>query len=166
MMKIYIMGIVASGKTTFARKLSVKTKIPNYELDSIVHDDENGGKKRSLEEQLQIIHKINEQECWIIEGTHRKVLDELFVLADKIIYLDIPLWRRKVRILKRYIKQKIKIEKCNYNSNLEMLKMMYKWTNDFEKDKIEFEGKLSQYKEKLVISNSNKLNRVLKILGI
>jgi adenylate kinase family enzyme len=37
--KIYIVGIVASGKTTFAKQLSKITGIPWYELDNIVHDD-------------------------------------------------------------------------------------------------------------------------------
>lgn len=163
-MKIYIVGIVASGKTTLAKQLSAKIRIPKFELDSIIHDDENDGKKRSVEEQLQIIHKINKQEDWIIEGTHRKNLDELFTLADKIIYLDIPLYKRRIRILKRYIKQKIGLEKCNYNPNIQMLKMMYKWTNDFEKNKMKFEEKLKMYKYKLIIANSNKINNILETL--
>ncbi len=165
-MKIYIVGIVASGKTTLAKGLSEKIKIPRFELDSIIHDDENNGQKRSLEEQLQIIHEINKKEDWIIEGTHRKNLDELFILADKIIYLDIPLYKRKLRILKRYIKQKIGLEKCSYNSNIEMLKMMYKWTDDFEKNKLKFERKLSKYKNKIVRSNSNNINIILQELDI
>lgn len=165
-MKIYIVGIVASGKTTLAKELSEKIKIPRFELDSIIHDDENNGQKRSLEEQLQIIHEINKKEDWIIEGTHRKNLDELFILADKIIYLDIPLYKRKLRILKRYIKQKIGLEKCSYNSNIEMLKMMYKWTDDFEKNKLKFERKLSKYKNKIVRSNSNNINIILQELDI
>lgn len=165
-MKIYIVGIVASGKTTLAKGLSEKIKIPRFELDSIIHDDENNGQKRSLEEQLQIIHEINKKEDWIIEGTHRKNLDELFILADKIIYLDIPLYKRKLRILKRYIKQKIGLEKCSYNSNIEMLKMMYKWTDDFEKNKLKFEKKLSKYKNKIVRSNSNNINIILQELDI
>ena len=165
-MKIYIVGIVGSGKRTLAKELSEKIKIRRFELDSIILDDENNGQKRSLEEQLQIIHEINKKEDWIIEGTHRKNLDELFILADKIIYLDIPLYKRRLRILKRYIKQKIGLEKCSYNSNIEMLKMMYKWTNDFEKNKHEFEGKLSKYKNKLVRSNSNNINIILQELDI
>ena len=40
-MKILIIGIVASGKTTLAKKLSRKTNIEYYEIDSIVHDDKN-----------------------------------------------------------------------------------------------------------------------------
>ena len=37
MRKIYIVGMVASGKTTFARNLSKEIGIPFYELDCIVH---------------------------------------------------------------------------------------------------------------------------------
>lgn len=45
-----------------------------------------------------------------------------------------------------------------------MLKMMYKWTNDFEKNKLKFEEKLKVYKYKLIIVNSNKINNILKTL--
>ena len=37
-----------------------------------------------------------------------------------------------------------------------MLKMMYKWTNEFEKEKNIFEKKLSLYSEKVVIINDAK----------
>jgi len=36
MRKIYIVGMVASGKTTFAKNLSKEMGIPFYELDCIV----------------------------------------------------------------------------------------------------------------------------------
>ena len=36
-MKILIIGIVASGKTTLAKQLSKKLNIQYYEIDSIVH---------------------------------------------------------------------------------------------------------------------------------
>lgn len=39
-MKILIVGIVASGKTTLARRLSKLLNIKHYEIDSVVHDDE------------------------------------------------------------------------------------------------------------------------------
>lgn len=38
-MKILIIGIVASGKTTLAKKLEQQLNIKHYEIDSIVHDD-------------------------------------------------------------------------------------------------------------------------------
>ena len=37
-MKILILGIVGSGKTTIARKLSNRLNIKHYEIDSIVHE--------------------------------------------------------------------------------------------------------------------------------
>ena len=134
-MKVLIIGIVASGKTTLARRLSKETNIKNYEIDLIVHDDKNK-RKRTNKEQQKIIEKINKQSDWIIEGTLRKNLYNLLELADKIIYLDIPIQVRKRRILLRYIKQKLKIEKSNYRPNKEVLKNMYKWTNEFENNKI------------------------------
>ena len=154
-MKILIVGIVASGKTTLARKLSKVLGIKHYEIDSIVHDDISGV-KRSENVQKEMFNIINKENDWIIEGTLRKHLFYLCGMADKIIYLDVPLRVRKFRILKRFIKQVFRIEKCNYKVSIEMFKMMYKWTNDFEKNKDEFEKKLFKYKKKLVIVNSNK----------
>lgn len=39
MNKIYILGSVASGKTTLAKNLSIKTNIKYYELDNVIFDD-------------------------------------------------------------------------------------------------------------------------------
>ena len=157
-MKILIIGIVARGKTTLAKRLEKENNITHYEIDSIVHDDVNN-RKRSNEEQQKNIQEINKKDNWIIEGTLRKNLYNLLELADKIIYLDISLKVRKRRILLRYIKQKFKLEKCNYKPNIEMLKNMYKWTKEFEKTKKDFEKELFKYKERItILKDSNQLN--------
>ena len=148
-MKILIIGTVGTGKTTLARKLSKEYNIKYYEIDSIVHDDSNNGIKRSIEEQNKIIKEIDKEKSWIIEGTLRKNLYYLLEKADKIIYLNIPRRIRNVRIFTRYIKQKFKIEKSNYKPTMEMLKLMYKWSNEYEKDKNELLKHLNIYKEKL-----------------
>lgn len=161
-MKILIIGIVASGKTTLAKILEQKLNIKHYEIDSIVHDDINC-KKRTPDEQEEIVNQINKQSDWIIEGTLRINLEILLDLADIIIYLDIPLRTRKIRILTRFIKQKLKIEKCNYEPTLEMLKHMYKWTNDYERNRDEREHKINQYAHKLIIiRNSNDWKEYIK----
>jgi adenylate kinase family enzyme len=160
--KIYIVGIVASGKTTFAKQLSKITGIPWYELDNIVHDDiKKERNKRTEEEQIAIISEIDKKGDWIIEGTYRKSCHVLFDLADKIFFIDPPIWKRRIRIFYRFIKQNLGIEKCNYIPNLEMLKSMYKWTNDFEKKRVEFEDMLKCYKDKLLIAKSTKQIREL-----
>ncbi len=162
-MKILIIGIVASGKSTLATKLSKQLNIKHYEIDLIVHDDENK-KMRSHQEQLDIINEIDKNEDWIIEGTLRKNLYILLDLAEKIIYLDIPLRVRKRRILIRHIKQNLGLEKCGYKPNREMLKKMYKWTDDFEKNKVQFEENINKYKDKLIISNNANIREILKKL--
>ena len=48
--KIYIIGPVGSGKTTFATKLSKLYNVPYYELDKVSWDDDHGNIKRSDEE--------------------------------------------------------------------------------------------------------------------
>lgn len=157
-MKILIIGSVASGKSTLARKLSNKSNIKSYEIDSIVHDDVNNIKRKN-EEQQKIIKKIDNQNEWIIEGTLRRNLYNLLEMADNIIYVDTPLIIRKKRILTRYIKQKLGIEKCGYKPSYKMLKNMYTWTKEFESKRKDFEDILKKYQEKvIVVKNSNDIN--------
>ena len=155
-MKILIIGIVASGKTTLARKLSELLGIKHYEIDTIVHDDDKRI-KRSEDEQKRIFKMINKNDEWIIEGTLREHLFYLCDMADKIIYLDVPLNVRRVRIFSRFIKQLFGIEKCNYKVNFKMLRLMYKWTNDFEKNKFAFEDKLFKYGNKVIVEKNGKI---------
>lgn len=147
--KVLIIGIVASGKTTLAKRLSLESNIKYYEIDSIVHDD-TIGRKRSFDRQQKIIREINKYKDWIIEGTLRKNLDNLLDYADIIVIIDIPLYIRYFRIVLRYIKQKLGIEKCNYKPTIKMVKMMYQWTRDFENNKGEFENRLFKYKDKII----------------
>lgn len=150
--KIYIIGIVASGKTTFSKELPKSSGIPHYELDSIIHEQTaNGRYKRTPEEQVQAIHEIDKTGQWIIEGTYRKSCQCLFDLADYVVFLDTPLWKRLIRIFSRFVKQQLKIEPCLYKSDLRMLRMMYKWTFEFEQNRLEFLAMLSQYQDKLLV---------------
>lgn len=149
--KILIVGIVACGKTALSKRLSAENNIRYFELDSIVHDDTNN-RKRNNKEQQDLLKKIkNNNDDWIIEGTLRKNLYSLLDETTKIIYIDIPLYIRKKRILCRFLKQKLRIEKCNYKPTFKMLKMMYKWTKDFEDNKKDFEEILKKYGRKLII---------------
>lgn len=134
MNKIFIIGIVGSGKTTFAKKISEIKKIEHYEVDAIAYKrTETGRVKQSLEAQIASFEDINQSDSWIIEGTYRPSCKCLFEKADCVLFLDPPLALRKYRIFTRYVKQKIGIEKSHYAPSFQMLKAMYKWTRDFEK---------------------------------
>ena len=84
-------------------------------------------------------------------------------LADKIIFIDIDIKIRKRRIISRYIKQKLRIEKCNYKPSLEMVKDMYKWTNDFENDKEVFLKRITKHQDKLIVLDSVKAINEFKL---
>ncbi len=153
--KIYIIGIVASGKTTLAKALSTKKGLPFYELDAIAHGGEDTQRhKRTPDEQQQIIADIDAAGGWIIEGTYRKSCHCLLDLADTIVFLDTPLHTRLYRIFCRFIKQQLGIEQCHYKSDFHMLRMMYKWTWDFEKGRPEFVKMLAAYEHKLIVINN------------
>ncbi|EGT3616940.1 hypothetical protein FHH43_11970 [Clostridium perfringens] len=84
-MKILIFGIVASGKTTLAKKLSKELSIPYFEDDCIAWGFLDGKRyKHSDEEQKSIIEKIDKNESWIIEGTYRKSQQLTYDLANQV----------------------------------------------------------------------------------
>jgi hypothetical protein len=107
---------------------------------------------------------IDQQGKWIFEGTDRGSYQYLYDMADRIIFLDPPLRKRKLRIILRFMKQKLGIEKCHYKPTLAMLREMFKWTDDFEKNRDEFEAKLLLYWEKVITINSwIEVYKILKI---
>ncbi|GAU78500.1 hypothetical protein [Fusibacter sp. 3D3] len=164
MKKIYIIGIVGAGKTTFSRNLSRKLNIHPYEIDEIAYKQtEKGRLKQSDEEQIATFKRINEKHIWIIEGTYRPSCQYLLENADTIIFLDPPLYVRKIRIIKRFLKQQLGIETSPYKSDLKMLKAMFKWTHDFEKNRKDFEMLLKTYGSKLIVIRSRReLKKVLE----
>lgn len=152
MRKIYIVGSVASGKTTLAKKLSKRLGLPYYALDDIVYDTSGDTrKKRTLQEQRKILNAINKSDGWICEGVYRKSYHYLLEWCDCIVFLDTPLWKRRYHILLRHTKQNLRLESCSYRPNLGMLRAMYGWAKDFERTKEQFEKLLSPYKHKIIV---------------
>ncbi|MBD7985398.1 hypothetical protein H9649_12430 [Sporosarcina sp. Sa2YVA2] len=162
-MKIFIMGIVASGKTTYAKELSKQWSMPFVELDSVVYHIVDGVRiKRSPDEQIKVILEMDAAGSWIAEGVYRPSYHLLLDMADVVIWLDPPLWQRRVRILSRHIKQVLGIEKCAYKPDMEMLLNMYKWTKDFEGQRDELNGILQLHLHKLItVENDPNKNQSL-----
>ncbi|MFG6149235.1 DNA topology modulation protein FlaR [Halobacillus sp. B23F22_1] len=157
--KIHIIGSVASGKTTLARKLSVKLDIPYYELDNVVwirNKDEDI--RRSEPEREEYLYQILGSESWILEGVHYEPwMRKSFQEADVIIFLDTPYSRRKYRIINRFIKQKLGLEKANYTPTFSIFIKMFKWNASFEKNsKPVVLEKLADYEEKLLMIRNDR----------
>lgn len=165
--KIYIVGIVASGKTTFARRLSAHTGITWHELDNIVYSQTAEERhKRTFEEQREIIDQVDREGSWIFEGTDRSSYSYLYEMADTVIVLDPPLWTRRMRIISRWIKQNLGLEPVHYRPDISILKMMFRWTNDFERQRPQFEQKIASHGDKVLwISNVKEVELLLAGIG-
>jgi len=101
--KVYILGTVASGKTTLAKELSKKLKIKHYDLDNIYWL--KFGKKRDEKERDKLFRKLCNKDKWILEGAYYSWIDYGIKKADLVILLKLPravlLWRVTKRVLKK-----------------------------------------------------------------
>jgi adenylate kinase family enzyme len=151
-MKIYIVGAVASGKSTLARELSAQLAIEYTSLDQLVHisdkDSPWGNKKRPVEERSQLFQDIMQKQDFIIEDTGRKCFEEGMVQADYIFLLDTKPVIRKLRIVTRWIKQRLGLEKCIYRPDLRMLLCMLRWSRDYDTGKDNLKERLQVYQYK------------------
>ena len=85
--KIVVVGVSASGKSTFARKLGSKMSSPVFFVDSIMW--KSGWNYVGDEETVKKLDEISSRTEWIIEGYITKgARDFVFERADTIIYLD------------------------------------------------------------------------------
>lgn len=151
-MKIYIIGPVASGKSTLARKIAKKYNIKYYELDNLVWDDALGI-KRTEEEIINLFNKIIKKKSWVIEDVGRNYFKCAYDKVDIIYYIKLNPILLYIRILKRWIKQKCGFESFNYKPTLKGLIQMFKWARNGLKKQKEQIKELQNYN--LVILNSH-----------
>ena len=158
--RIYIMGPIGSGKTTFSKKLSEKLKIDRYELDKIIYDDINGNVKRDIKEVQRLFNNIIKKDSWIIEDVGRSKFIKGREKADIIYYIKISKIRAYYRVVRRWIRQRIGIEEFGYPPSLKQLKYFITTVNSYykkEKDKI---NSLKIYGDKVIFVNTNMINKI------
>lgn len=103
--KIVIVGVSASGKSTFARKLAEKLKLPLFLMDSIMWNP--GWQYIGDTETVKKLEEIGAGDKWIIEGyISKEARTFIFTRADTIIYLDYPPIVAVIRYFKRWLKHR------------------------------------------------------------
>ena len=164
-MKIHIIGCSGTGKTYLVKKLSNKYNISHYDLDNIYWDNssEKYGIKTEIEKRDKLLQDILEEDSWIIEGIYYKWLEQSFKNADIIYVLDLPKYIYKFRIIKRFIKRKLRLE-AGKKENLKSLLNLLKWTDKFQnKNMKEIIKIFEKYKEKVhFIKNKNEIKKILE----
>ena len=100
--KIAIIGNGGGGKTTLSRLLAARFGLPVTHVDSIQYLP--GLKVRDRDETSSLLETIASQPGWIIDGFGSlDVMRRRFELADKVIFVDFPLWRHYWWCLKRQV---------------------------------------------------------------
>lgn len=101
--KIAIIGNAGGGKTTLSRRLAQLHNLPLTHVDSIQFVA--GLKIRPFAESIALLTEIQNQQTWIIDGYGPlDIIQKRFHLADKIVFIDFPLWRHYWWCTKRQIK--------------------------------------------------------------
>ena len=131
-MKIRIIGCSGSGKSYLARGLSQKLGIEAYDLDDIQWDNTQNtyGIKMPKEKRAALLAEILAKESWIIEGVYHSWVQDSFTDADVIYLIEMPKRLYKARIIRRFIRRKLGIEKGKKES-LGSLLALLKWTDKF-----------------------------------
>lgn len=103
--KIVVVGVSASGKSTFTKKLAAETNLPVVFIDAIMWKP--GWNYIGDEETIKRLGEESLKDKWIIEGyISKEARAFLFDRADTIIYLDYSPWVSLWRYIKRWLKHR------------------------------------------------------------
>lgn len=101
--KIAVIGNGGGGKTTLSRQLGKTLQLPVTHVDSIQFLA--GMKVRPHRESIQILESIQAGPKWIVDGYGPlDIIEKRFAQADRILFIDFPLWRHYWWCTKRQLK--------------------------------------------------------------
>lgn len=169
--KINILGCAGSGKTYISVKLSEILKVKATELDELFWDktDNYYIRKSIPENRDKELSKLIEKESWILEGVYFDWLLESFQKADLIIFLRPNFTSCTLRIIVRFLKEKIGIiqpsKKETYAGLIQILKRNRRYHKVHIPEIIEL---LSAYKTKVKFFNKGDeaINFILSSTGV
>ena len=173
--RIYVIGPSGSGKTYLAKIISKHFDIPHTNLDYVFYDHKVAKSRDEVsdEEWKRRLNKLIEEDDWVIEGVNP--INEVFEIADQIIFLRLNIIETLVSQWKRYLTDEKQRREHGFINNLKLSRYLIKQHTEEENllksddpkyfrirkvDRI-----IKKYSNKTVILNSrNEVNKFIETL--
>ena len=106
------------------------------------------------------------QRHYIMEDAGRDCFRAGMEQADTVLLLEIPPIVREKRILLRWVKQNLGLEKCIYRPRFAMLQAMFRWARNYDTGADGTKALVSQFASKtIVLRNGKDIRRYLETLS-
>lgn len=90
--KVAVVGNIAGGKTKLSHRLAKLHGLPLFHVDSVQFLPDL--KMRPSHESASLISKIESQDTWLIDGYGPlELIENRFSKADRVVFIDLPLWQ-------------------------------------------------------------------------
>ena len=160
--RIMLFGRPGSGKSTFAKKLHIKTGLPLYHLDAYFYDA--CWVERDYQDFLNDQQDIVNQDRWIVDGNCTSSLEMRYARADLCLYFNIPRFLCLYRILKRRVSKDRSIadraEGCDEIISWKLITYMWTFKKRVNK-KITFLKNMYPHVTFVEIHNASDLQKIL-----
>jgi adenylate kinase family enzyme len=107
--RIVVIGTTCAGKTTLARTLADRLRVPHIELDALHWGP--GWEALPTETFRSTVAEALSGEAWTTDGNYSKARDIIWGRADTLVWLDYPFpiifWRLITRTLRRVITREV-----------------------------------------------------------
>ena len=120
--RIFVVGTIGSGKTTFARKTSKLLDAPHIELDAL-HWEPNWVEARNDLFRERVKQSL-QSESWVVDGNYHQVRDIVWSRADTVVWLDYPLATIIARLTRRTMRR-IRTHEQLWNGNHEHIRGLF-----------------------------------------
>jgi len=157
-MRITILGLPGSGKSTLARKIAESHHIPYIHIDRFWLEGGGGHNSRTTIDPERARQNVRanvleavKSESWVSDGVYPRVQIEITKLADTIVFLDIPLWRRLLNHANRTIHRKNRHDEITFWGDIEFFREV---VSRELRSKSKIEDLLRAYPEKVITLRS------------
>jgi adenylate kinase family enzyme len=127
--KIAVVGNIGGGKTKLSHRLAKLHGLPLYHVDSVQFLPDL--KMRPNPESIALITEFEAQSSWVIDGYGPlELIENRFTRADRIVFIDLPLWQHlwwySKRVFKNIFSQRKEMPKGCSELKFSHIKRLYK----------------------------------------